>query len=182
VTPILLALLAVVDGAFAGFRAAAGRNARIFKRRYYTDSLLWGALAGVVLVALLGALTLVLLMTSADAARQYAELLAVGERMLWVFVPYAVLVLTALVVYLAFDYDLRAFATVAILGPFTLIRPWVIALGSLVGLCAAPPHLSTWILTVSSSGAVVLLSRALDRRGRLLGSKRSKPRRDRGLA
>jgi hypothetical protein len=118
-------------------------------------------------VALLGALTLLLLMTSADAARQYAELLSVGERMLWVFVPYAVLVLTALVVYLVADYDLRAFATVAILGPFTLIRPWVIALGCLLGL-RATPHLSTWILTVSSSSAVVLLGRVLDRRGRRL--------------
>jgi uncharacterized membrane protein YesL len=166
VTPVLLALLAVVDAAFAGFRAAAGRNARIFKRDYYRKSLLRGALAGLLLVVLLGILTLLVLALSADAAQQYAELLVVGERMLWVFVPYAVLVLTALVVYAVFDYDVRALATVAILGPFTLARPWVIALGCLVGLYAQA-GLWTSLLTVTSSGAVVLLSKALDRRGRV---------------
>jgi hypothetical protein len=166
VTPVLLSLLAVVDAAFAGFRAAAGRNARIFKRSYYGRSLLVGALSGLLLVALLSLLTLLVLALSADAPRQYAELLLVGGRMLWVLMPYAGLVLTALVAYAVFDYDARALATVAILGPFTLLRPWVILLACLVGLAESSGVL-TWLLTATASGAVVLLGRALDRRGRI---------------
>jgi hypothetical protein len=166
VTPVLLSLLAITDAAFAGFRASAGRNARIFKRDYYARSMLRGALCGIVLVALLGALTWLSIAISPNAAHLYAELLAVGERMLWIFVPYAGLVLTALVVYAVSDYDLRALATVAILGPFTLIRPWVIALGATVGL-GASSDLLTWVLTLVSSGAFVILGRVLDRRGRL---------------
>lgn len=165
-TPTLLALLAVVDAAFAGFRAAAGRNARIFKRAYYARSMLRGALSGALLVALLGGLTLLLLATSADSAQRYAELLTAGTRMLWVFVPYAALVLGALLVYLFSNHDLRAFATVAILGPFTLLRPWLIAVAAVVGLCAT----TDWAcrtLTVLACGAVVVLGRLLDRSARL---------------
>ncbi len=163
--PTLLALLAIVDAAFAGFRAAAGRNARIFKRDYYGRSLLRGALAGLALVTVLGAATVVLLALSADAHRQYDELLLVGQRMLWVFVPYAVLVLLALVLYGTTDYDLRALATVAILGPFTLLRPWLIGLGCIVGL-AVEVGPGTRVLTIASCAALVLLGKALDFRAR----------------
>jgi len=166
VTPSLLALLAIVDAAFAGFRAGAGRNARIFKRAYYARSMLIGTLFGVMLVTVLGGVTLLLLAASADPAQQYAELVAVGSRMLWVFVPYAVLVLSALALYLFSDHDLRAFATVAILGPFTLLRPWVIAMGAAVGLCASVDRV-TWILTLIACSSVVLSGRLLDRRARL---------------
>lgn len=165
-TPSLLALLAIVDAGFAGFRAAAGRNARIFKRRYYARSMLIGALSGVMLVAMLGALTWLLLATAAEPTQRYVELVAVGQRMLWVFLPYAGLVLSALALYIFSDHDLRAFATVAILGPFTLLRPWVIAAGAVVGLCERPGRIS-WILTVVACGAVVLLGHLLDRRARL---------------
>lgn len=161
-TPLLLASLAVVDAAFAGFRAAAGRNARIFKFGYYRQSLQRGALAGVGLVAVLAALTALALVCVADPARQYAELVLVGARMLWVLGAYAGLVISALLVYALADWDLRSLATVAILGPFTLLRAWVIALASAVGLAAGVGPV-TWALTLGSCAAVVLLGRALDR-------------------
>jgi len=94
---------------------------------------------------------------------QYADLVAVGERMLWLFVPYAGLVLGALSLYLVSNHDLRAFATVAILGPFTLLRPWIIAVGAAVGLYVTS-QVSSWGLTVIASSAVVLLGQGLDRR------------------
>lgn len=165
-TPSLLALLAIVDAAFAGFRAAAGRNARIFKRAYYARSMLVGTLFGMMLVAVLAGVTLLLVAASADPAQRYAELVSVGSRMLWVFVPYAALVLSALGLYLFSDHDLRAFATVAILGPFTLLRPWVIALAAAVGLCASVDRV-TWILTLVACSSVLLSGRVLDRRARL---------------
>lgn len=161
-TPLLLAVLAIVDAAFAGFRAAAGRNARIFKFAYYRQSLLRGALAGVALVAVLAVLTALALVFVQDPARQYAELVVVGGRMLWVLGAYAALVIVALVVYAVADWDLRSLATVAILGPFTLLRAWVIALASAVGLAAGVGRV-TWALTLVSCGAVVLLGRGLDR-------------------
>lgn len=163
--PVLLATLAIIDAAFAGFRAAAGRNARVFKRDYYRTSLLRGALAGFALVVWLGALTILLLWLVDDPRQEYAELVRVGARMSWVFVPYAGLVLAALVVYGVADNDLRSFATVAILGPFTLIRPWVIALGCVVGL-ASGASLPTWVLTIASSGCVIQLGWWLDRKYR----------------
>lgn len=165
-TPSLLAALAVLDAAFAGFRAAAGRNARIFKRAYYTRHMLLGSLFGMILVVALGGVTLLLLAGSAAPVARYAELVSVGKRMLWVFVPYAALVLSALVLYMVSDHDLRAFATVAILGPFTLLRPWLIAAGGAVGLCATADG-ATWILTIVACGSVILLGRLLDRRARL---------------
>ena len=161
-TPLLLALLAIVDTAFAGFRAAAGRNARIFKFAYYRQSVLRGALAGIGLVAVLAMLTGLALVLVPDPTRQYAELVSVGERMLWLLGAYAALVIAALVVYAVADWDLRSLATVAILGPFTLLRAWVIALASAVGLFAGVGP-TTWALTLVSCSAVVLLGRALER-------------------
>lgn len=162
-TPLLLTLLAIVDASFAGFRAAAGRNARVFKFAYYRESLLRGALAGVALVAVLAVLTALTLLAVPNPAHQYAELIAVGGRMLWVLGAYAALVIAALVVYAVADWDLRSLATVAILGPFTLLRAWVIALASAVGLSVGVGA-ATWALTLLSCAAVVLLGRALDRR------------------
>lgn len=92
-TPLLLALLAIVDAAFAGFRAAAGRNARIFKFAYYRQSVLRGAWAGVVLVVALGVLTLLALVMVPSPHHQYAELVVVGTRMLGVLGAYAALVI-----------------------------------------------------------------------------------------
>ena len=165
-TPSTLAVLAIVDAAFAGFRAAAGRNARVFKRAYYARNMLLGSLFGVILVAGLAGLTLLLLAISTDPAGRYAELVAVGRRMLWVLVPYSGLVLSALVLYRFSDHDLRAFATVAILGPFTLLRPWVIASGAAVGLYASADR-GAWVLTIIACASVILLGRLLDRRVRL---------------
>lgn len=118
------------------------------------------------IVVVLAGLTLLLLAVSTDPAGQYAELVAVGQRMLWVFVPYSGLVLGALVLYRFSDHDLRAFATVAILGPFTLLRPWVIASGATVGMYASADR-ATWVLTIIACASVVILGRLLDRRARL---------------
>jgi len=160
--PALLASLAVVDAAFAGFRAAAGRNARIYKLAYYRAAVARGALCGAALVGLLAALTAAVLVSSPNAAQQYADLVRVGGRMLWVLGAYAVLVLAALVVYRCADWNLRSLATVAILGPFTLLRAWVIALACVVGLSGGA-SLKTAGLTAIACGAVVLLGRGLDR-------------------
>jgi hypothetical protein len=161
VIPALLAVLAIVDAAFAGFRAAAGRNARIFKWTYYRDAVLLGAGAGACLVLVLALLTLLLLFSSGEPAARYGDLLVIGARMLWLFGTYALLVLGALLVYATARTDIRTLATVAILGPFTLLRPWVIVAATVFGVSAGT-RFSAVVLTVLSSGAVLALGKGLD--------------------
>jgi len=161
VIPTLLSALAVVDAGFAGFRAAAGRDARIFKRAYFRRAMLGGGAAGAGVVLALAAATVAVLVGSGHATAEYAQLLRIGGRMLWVLGAYATLVLAALLIYATARAELRTLATVAILGPFTLIRPTVIAAATIAGLAdgATAPAAA---LTVASSAAVLALGRALD--------------------
>lgn len=159
--PALLAVLAIVDAAFAGFRAAAGRDARIFKYAYYRRAMLFAAAAGAGLVVALAAATMTALLITAAPGAVYAELLGIGARMLQVFLGYTLLVLAALALYATARVDLRILATVAILGPFTLIRPLVIVAATIWGVAhGASPF--AFCLTVASSASVLLLGRAID--------------------
>jgi len=163
VIPALLALLAVLDAAFAAFRAAAGRDARIYKRAYYRRALALGAGSGAALVAVLAALTLAALHASGRPGALYAELLGIGARMLEVFSIYVLLVLAALALYATAKIELRILATVSVLGPFTLLRPLVVVAATAWGLGAggSAPAVA---LTLASSGAVLVVGRLLDRR------------------
>jgi hypothetical protein len=161
VIPALLASLAIVDAAFAGFRAAAGRDARIFKRAYYRRALLVGAGAGACLVAALAMATGIALFFSRDPGALYAELLVIGARMLQVFLGYALLVLAALALYATARMELRILATVSILGPFTLLRPVVVLAATALGVASSPSSVAV-ALTVGSSASVLLLGWLLD--------------------
>ena len=165
--PALLALLAIVDAAFAGFRAAAGRDARIFKYAYYKRALLRGAGAGTGLVLALAAATGVALLVTPAPAALYAELLEIGARMLQVFLGYALLVLAALALYGTARLELRILATVSILGPFTLLRPLVVVGATSWGVALGASPIAA-ALTVGSSASVLVLGRILDwHQGRL---------------
>lgn len=159
--PALLASLAILDAAFAGFRAAAGRDARIFKYAYYRRALVKGACSGAALVVALAAATVIALLLSAAPATLYAELLGIGARMLHVFLGYALLVLAALALYGAARPELRILATVAILGPFTLVRPLVVVAATIWGVAAGASPVALG-LTVVSSASVLVLGRLLD--------------------
>jgi hypothetical protein len=161
VIPALLAFLAVLDAAFAGFRAAAGRDGRIFKRAYYRHALALGAASGAALVAALAALTVTAFLASGDAAALYAELLRIGARMLQVIFVYVALVLAALALYATARLELRALATVSVLGPFTLLRPWIVVAATAWGVTAARGAVAV-VLTVVSSGSVLLVGRILE--------------------
>ena len=60
---------------------------------------------------------------------------------------YASLVLAALGVWATAEADLRTLASVVILGPFTLVRPWVIVFAA----CLGAWHAHTW----PARGAVI---------------------------
>ena len=146
-----MVLFAVLDGAFAGFRGAAPCNARIRKRAYYARALSYGALA---------ALTATLLAASSTPAADYETLVGVGRRMLAVFSVYGSGVALALLGYLLGGADLRVLSTVSILGPFTLIRPWMVLAALGYGLWGQT-NAAVITLTLVSAGAVLLLGRAL---------------------
>jgi hypothetical protein len=80
--------------------------------------------------------------------------------MLAVFSVYGACVALALLGYLLGNADLRVLSTVSILGPFTLIRPWMI-LAALVHGLWGQTNLTVIGLTLASAGAVLLLGRAL---------------------
>lgn len=166
--PAALVSLAVLDATFAGFRAAAGRSGLIDKRAYLSRALGVGAAAGLVEVALLAALTAATLALSSDPAGDYAELVRIGARMLVPFGAYAALVLLALGVYGVARHEVRTLATVAILGPFTLLRPALIVGAALFGVGgwgegAGPGRAAPLALTCIASLAVLGTGVLLDR-------------------
>jgi hypothetical protein len=155
-----MVLFAVLDGAFAGFRGAAPCNGLIKKRAYYMRALAFGALSAVALCVLLAALTAVVLTGSSTPAQDYETLVEVGRRMLRVFWVYGACVALALLVYLFGSADLRVLSTVSILGPFTLIRPWMVLAALVYGLWGQT-NVPVIALTLASAGAVLLLGRVL---------------------
>lgn len=120
---VALYLLACLDGAFAGFRSAAGRNPRLFKgawhRRHMLRGLGYSQLAALVVVAFTAA-------TTPDVNSLQYGILA----MLQVYSIYGGAALLALAVYLLPHPDISSLATVLVLGPLTLLRVPVIVAGA----------------------------------------------------
>jgi hypothetical protein len=131
----LLWSLAVVDGGFAGFRAAAGRDGRIFKEAYYRAAIRRGLRLGFGVTVLAGAAIALWLLASGATL---TELVPSAQVMLAVLGGYAALVLLALGVWSTAEADLRTLASVAILGPFTMMRPWVIVAAAAWAAYVAP--------------------------------------------
>ncbi|HEX4090455.1 MAG TPA: oxidoreductase [Trebonia sp.] len=129
-----LLALAILDGAFAGFRASVGRTGLIDHRA--AD---WLAARRGVALALL-ALGPVIAGVSVEVAAEPGRLAAftrAGLAMLAVDGLYAMVVLGALGCYLTMGWRTRYLASAVLLGPLTLARPAVAvlagALGAIVG-------------------------------------------------
>jgi hypothetical protein len=134
VVPAGLLLLALVDGACAGFRSSAGRSGLINHR----SSDRRAARRGTTLVAILliPAVTLTCVATVLHPFRIGLYLHA-GEIMLAVYAPYGMAVLAALAIYATLDWRKRYLASAVILGPFTLLRPAVVILGAILTIAVA---------------------------------------------
>jgi hypothetical protein len=130
VSPLLLAILAVVDSLFTGFRAAAGRNPSLVKVDYFLRAVWRGMAVGVLAVGLGGVFVAVTMLLADDAAALYAAYHHVAARLVLVYGVYATTVLLAMLAWTYPDPLTRAAATVVVLGPFTLIRPIVIVAGA----------------------------------------------------
>lgn len=159
--PALMIVFAILDLAFVGFRAAAGRDGRIDKHRYYVRAMLFGAACGAALSALLGLATWITMQMVGEPYALFAELVMIGERMSMVFGAYTCLVVTALLVYGFSRHEVRTLSTVAILGPFTLLRPWLVALALVVGLIPVQTA-SALGLTVVSCLSVLAVGASID--------------------
>ena len=148
---VSLWLLATLDAAFAGYRAAAGRSALIDKRRYYQRAMIRGALLGQVAVAVAAGIVLISLAFTSDRQALLRDYNLAGSRVLYVYVPYAAIILLAFVVRLIRSVDIRSITSTLVFGPFTLIRPIVAVAGLIYGVIAVP-RTETMVL-----GAIVLI-------------------------
>lgn len=127
-TLVLLGVLAFIDGVLCGFRAAAGRNPRIFLLGYYGASMRRGAVFSIMTIALFLLAGLALRAVGGEAA--WTSLIAAADKLVLVYGIFATLVLAALGLYLSSSFDLGVLASVIVLGPFTLVRPVVILAGA----------------------------------------------------
>ncbi|MFF2628641.1 hypothetical protein ACFVUN_23055 [Kitasatospora griseola] len=117
----------MVDAAFSGFRAYAGRDARIRKHRTNLRAALRGLAVGTVLLLAPALTAVVLLLASADPHRTYAALTAGGLGYLLPLALYATAVLLSLAAYLLLPFRASTLAMVVGLGPLTLLRPLAVA-------------------------------------------------------
>jgi len=146
IAAIGLGLLAVLDAGFCGFRDAAGRDRRIDKGPYYRAAVRRGMVLGLLLLAV--ALVPIALVGT------WADLFHVAGRMVQVYSAFAVLVGLALGAYAVSEGDLRTLATVAVLGPFTLIRPAIIAAGGVWGAVGAE-HGTTAVIACAAATTMI---------------------------
>ncbi|MBM9509663.1 hypothetical protein [Actinacidiphila acididurans] len=149
-----LALLGLVDSAFSGFRAYAGRDARIRKRRAAVRAALRGLAVGAVLLAAPALAAVLVLLTASDRARTRHALAVGGFGYLLPLCVFAAVVLLSLAAYFVLPFRAGTFAVVVGLGPLTLLRPLAVGaacLGAVLnggGWCA--------LLVGAVAGAAVL--------------------------
>ena len=122
-----LCLLALVDAAFSGFRAFAGRDGRVDKRGAKIAAAGVGAMTG---VGALGLLAVVLLGTVAVGLTGLHDLEIAGRTMLGVYAVYATVIALGFVAYFSPSLEVQSLGTLLVLGPGTLVRPVVIVGGA----------------------------------------------------
>lgn len=126
---VALAFFAVMDGAFSGFRAVQGRDGRIDKRGLLRSAqrraARWTLLGLNGLLALFGMDWL----CSPDRAALVLDAESLAGEILWRAVPFAALVLVTVCLTAVPSVDLQSLASVLVLGPMSLARPYILATG-----------------------------------------------------
>jgi hypothetical protein len=147
-----LLTIALLDGAFAGFRASVGRTGLIRHRTQDRRA----ARSGLRLLAtlLLPAATVVAvdLLNHPGRVATYRH---AGQAMLGVYLPYGLLVLLALAGYLSLSWR-RRFLASAPLGPLTLARPLVAVAGG-AAACWRTHDVTITLVAMLATGAVLLV-------------------------
>lgn len=192
---LALVVLALVDAAFAGFRAAAGRDPRIYKWRpprggdggptarppggrdaprtaglacsgYYPRAIRAGALGGAVALLLPVGVGAALWLGSGQAlAPWWAALDEAARPMVGVLGVFTVLVVGAFAPWRLAGSELRTFISVTVFGPLTLLRP-VVVLVALGWALLHRPGLGAGLTLAVGAAAVLLVEPWLDRQRR----------------
>lgn len=160
--PFLMIGLVLLDCALAGIRAGYGRDGRIHKNDLSLRCALRGMLFGAFVCAALGILTGIVVTRSAHGPDIYQSLLSIGIRMQIVFVGFSMVVLPSVALFTVCRHEYRTLATVAILGPLTIARPFVIIAATAWGLTASQ-HFEATLLTLVASAAVLFTGWYLDK-------------------
>ena len=133
----VLYLLALLDGLLCGLRTSMGRCPLIGKRSYYSRAAFRGVV-GAQITSMLALLVLALTYAFSFCRHELrADLEGAAGRMLWIFLPYAALVLFNLALRLLPSTDIRSATSVFMLGPLTAIRPLIMIAGVLYGISAS---------------------------------------------
>jgi hypothetical protein len=139
-TPLLATLyvLATIDSLASGYAAAAGRSALIRKGPHYGAALTWGFVAGQIAAAISLTLVLAAVRFAPDPDAFRADLRQVWMRMLQIYLPFALTILTAFAFRLIPSVDVRCLTSTLVFGPLAGIRPLVGIAGLVWGVWAAP--------------------------------------------
>lgn len=152
-----LYLLATIDATLSGYAAAAGRSALIRKGPHYRHAMLRGFVLGQIAAAVSLSLVVAVLDAATDRAAFRADLIRVWTRMLQVYLPFALTILTAFGFRLIPSVDVRCLTSTLVFGPLAGIRPLVGIVGFVWGVLAAPrPEI------VAGGGAILVLWLSLE--------------------
>jgi hypothetical protein len=159
---VALWLLFSFASGISGWRAAAGRDGRIDKSAYFARAYLEGLVLGQVAFALVAGPALWLERRDASLKADFDEC---AQRVLQVWIPYAVLVLSTFVVRVIPSVDVRSATSVLIFAPADVAQPIVVAAGLSYAVVVRPrPEVVVVALAAGISG--VLVRKLLERRRR----------------
>ncbi len=158
-----LLILGLVDAAFSGFRAYAGRDARIRKHRPIACAALRGLGVGSALLVAPVLTAGLVLLAAADQARTYDTLTAGGIGYLLPLAVYATAVLLSLAAYFALPFRAGTLAMVIGLGPLTLLRPLAVV-AACAGAVLNGGGRSSLLVGVVAGAAVLCVEPAVHRR------------------
>ena len=144
-TLLVLFLLASLDGGLCGCRTSMGRCPLIHKNRFYAGGVLRGIVAAQIASWLSFFVLLAVFALTPNRNLLRADLEASAGRMLYVFIPYAALVLANLALRAVPSVDLRSATSVFFLGPLTALRPFVMVLGVTAGVWQAQLHITLFL-------------------------------------
>lgn len=147
-----LLILALLDGAFAGFRSSAGRTGLINHRQSDQQAARRGAGLACVLLAPVIAVVCTDVFVHPARLDDYTR---AGIAMLAVYGPYALLVLIALACYATLSWRLKYLASALILGPFTLLRPGIAILGAALAVALSN---ETAVTTAAGLSVIAVLA------------------------
>lgn len=149
-----LAVLGLVDAAFSGFRAYAGRDARIGKRQGVVRAALRGLAVGAVVLLAPSLTACAVLLFAEDPDRAYGVLADGGVGFLVPIGVYGLAVVLSLTAYFLLPFRASTLAVVVGLGPLTLARPVVLPAACAGALVAGGGWTS--LLVGAVAGAAVL--------------------------